>query len=170
APPPSGPHPDTPPSNVVPLRPRGRAVRWLAAAAAALLVAAAVGIGAVVLSRQDDGPVTTIALTAGDLGSARGEAQVRAVPGGREVVLSVSGLPPTAPGTYYECWFVGEGDTEQQPNRVSAGTFTIGPDGTTTVTMVSAADPTRFPKMGITLEPDDGNPARTGPKYLVSAG
>jgi hypothetical protein len=34
--------------------------------------------------------------------------------------------------------------------------------------MISAADPARFPKMGVTLEPDDGNPARTGPKYLIT--
>jgi hypothetical protein len=34
--------------------------------------------------------------------------------------------------------------------------------------MFSAADAARFPRMGVTLEPDDGNPARTGPKVLVS--
>ncbi len=165
---PSGPPPDGLPSNVTPLRPRRqRAVRWLAAAAAALLVVAAVGIGAVVLNR-DSGPTTTIALTAGDVGSGRGEAIVRQTDRGREVELTVSGLAANPPGTYYECWFVGPGDTEQQPNRVSAGTFTVGADGTATIRMISAADAARFPKMGVTLEPDDGNPARTGPKHLVS--
>jgi hypothetical protein len=88
---------------------------------------------------------------------------------GREVRLTVHGLPPNPPGTYYECWFVGAGDTEQRPNRVSAGTFTVGSDGSASVRMISAADASRFPRMGVTLEPDDGNPARTGPKYLVTA-
>lgn len=156
------------PSNVTPLRPRRpRAVRWLAATAAALLVVAAVGIGAVMLNRDSGG--TVIALAAADVGSGSGTAVVSQVDGGRRIELTVSGLPANPPGTYYECWFVGPGDTEQQPNRVSAGTFTVGADGTATVTMVSAADATLFPKMGVTLEPDDGNPARTGPKYLVSS-
>jgi anti-sigma factor RsiW len=154
------------PANVMPLRPRrSRAVRWLAAAAAGLLVVAALGIGAVVLSGGGD--TTTIALSAGDVGSGSGRAVVSQVDGGRRIELTVSGLPANPPGTYYECWFVGPGDTEEAPNRVSAGTFTVGADGTATVTMVSAADAGRFPRMGVTLEPDDGNPARTGPKYLV---
>lgn len=150
---------------VTPLRPRRPAVRWLAAAAAALLVVAAVGIGAVLLTRGD---TTTIALVAADTGAGSGQAVVRETGGGRQVELSVAGLPANPPGTYYECWFVGPGDTEEKPNRVSAGTFTVGADGRATVTMISAADLARFPRMGVTLEPDDGNPARTGPKYLVS--
>jgi hypothetical protein len=152
---------------VVPFRSR-RAARWIGAAAAALLLVVAVGIGAAVLLGRDAG-TSTIALVAGDVGSGRGEAVVRNVEEGREIKLAVSGLPANPPGTYYECWFVGPGDTEQQPNRVSAGTFKVGTDGAATVVMVSAADPARFPKMGVTLEPDDGNPARTGPKYLVSS-
>lgn len=139
------------------------ATRWLVAAAAALLVAAAVGVGAVLASRDT---ATTVQLVAADAGSGRGEARVRQVGTGREVTMEVSGLAPNPPGTYYECWFVGAGDSLQTPNRVSAGTFTVGADGTASVVMVSAADPARFPNMGVTLEPDDGNPARTGPKVL----
>jgi hypothetical protein len=48
------------------------------------------------------------------------------------------------------------------------GTFDVPDSGHTTVEMTSAADAGRFPKMGVTLEPDDGNPARTGDKVLVS--
>ena len=147
-------------------QPRRNAARWIAATAAALLVVAAVGGGAVLLGR--DSGSTTVALVAADVGAGRGEAVVRPSREGREVRLQVSGLPANPPGTYYECWFVGPGDTEQRPNRVSAGTFTVGSDGTATVMMYSAADPARYPRMGVTLEPDDGNPARTGPKYLVS--
>lgn len=156
-------------TNVVPLRPRrSAAVRWGGAAAAAVLLVVAVGVG-IVVTRPDGPSGTTVALVAADSGTGRGTAVVSSVGGGREVHLDVAGLPANPPGTYYECWFVGQGDTAEQPNRVSAGTFTVGSDGTATVTLVSAADPARFPKLGVTLEPDDGNPARTGPKFLVSA-
>jgi hypothetical protein len=152
---------------VVPFRSRRRTAQWLGAAAAALLLVAAVAIGGVVLTRGG-GSTTTIALVAAEGGPGRGTAVLRNVKEGREVRLDVSGLPANTPGTYYECWFVGPGDTEQRPNRVSAGTFTVGSDGTASMVMISAADPARFPKMGVTLEPDDGNPARTGPKYLIT--
>jgi len=33
---------------------------------------------------------------------------------------------------------------------------------------VSAARASAFPRMGVTLEPDDGNPQRTGEKVLAS--
>jgi hypothetical protein len=158
-----------PPPNVVPMRPRRRAPRWLLATAAAVVLIAAVGLAGVQWWRSTgQGDVTTITLAKGDIGDGRGEAQIRSVTDGREVRLRVSGLPPNGPDNYYECWFVGPGDTEQTPNRVSAGTFTVGPDGSADVTMTSAADPARFPKMGVTLEPNDGNPQRTGKKALVT--
>lgn len=153
-------------ATVIPLR--RRAARWLGAAAAALLVAAAVGVG-IVLFNRGGGTETTVALVAAEAGSAGGQATIRTGPTGQEVQLAVHGLPASAPGWYYECWFVGPGDSEQRPNRVSAGTFTVGANGQANVRLVSAADPAKFPKLGVTLEPDDGNPGRTGPKYLVSS-
>ena len=82
--------------------------------------------------------------------------------------MVVEDLPPAPSGFFYECWFVGEGDTLEQPNRVSVGTFDVQEEGATHIRMTSAADASRFPKMGVTLEPRDGNPARTGEKVLVS--
>jgi len=35
--------------------------------------------------------------------------------------------------------------------------------------VVTAGDPGQFPKLGVTLESDDGDPRRTGPKVLVTA-
>jgi anti-sigma factor RsiW len=153
---------------VVPFRPRRRPGRWIGLAAAALLLVAAVGVGAVLLTRASSSSATTVALVAAQVGSGHGNAVIQPVKEGRQVRLEVFGLPANESGTYYECWFVGPGDTEEQPNRVSVGTFTVGTDGTATVVMTSSADPARYPKMGVTLEPDDGNPGRTGPKYLVS--
>lgn len=63
---------------------------------------------------------------------------------------------------------MGEEDTIDRSNRVSAGTFTVGRDGKATRRMTSAADAERFPKMGVILEPDDGDPRRTGRKVLVT--
>ena len=93
---------------------------------------------------------------------------MRSTPQGRSVELEVEGLPRAPAGTYYECWFVGDGDTLAKPNRVSAGTFAVPDAGAHTVEMMSASDAARFPKMGVTVEPDDGNPQRTGDKALVS--
>lgn len=132
------------------------------------MLIAAVGVAAVLLTRASGTSSTTVDLVAAQAGSGRGQAVIQPVKEGRQVRLEVYNLPPNPPGTYYECWFVGPGDTEDRPDRVSAGTFTVRADGSATVVMTSSADPARFPKMGVTLEPDDGNPGRTGPKYLVS--
>jgi anti-sigma-K factor RskA len=167
--PPAAEPPAAAPSVVTPMRPRrSRAVRWMTAVAAALLVAAAAGAGAVLLGRETGGtPVTTVALTAAEGGSGQGEAVIRQVAGGHEVRLRVSGMPATQTGTFYECWLVGPTDTAQAPSRVSVGTFSVGTDGVAVVTWVTAADLERFPKLGVTLEPDNGDPGTNGPKVLA---
>lgn len=155
-----------PTPSAVPAAPPPRGRRWLAIVAAVVLIGVAAGV-----VRQATRPATAVAeiqLVSADQGPESGRATVRRTAEGREVELQVQGLAPTPAGSYYECWFVGDGDTLERPNRVSAGTFTVGSDGRATVRMFSAADAARFPRMGVTLEPDDGNPARTGPKVLVS--
>jgi hypothetical protein len=158
------------PPVVTPMRPRRpRAVRWMTAAAAMLLVAAAVGVGAILLGRDGgDAPTTTIALAAVEGGSGQGEAVIRQVAGGSEVRLEASGLPANPPNTFYECWLLGLEDNPQAPRRVSVGTFSVGADGKADVVWVTAADLERFPKLGITLEPTDGNPDANGPKVMAS--
>ena len=142
--------------------------RMLAVAAGFLLVAGAVGLLANLVSGSGDDDGTTIRLISATGGAATGEATVRTTPQGRSVELKVEGLPPAPAGSYYECWFVGDGDTLAAPNRVSVGTFSVPDAGEHTVEMTSAASAARFPKMGVTVEPDDGNPQRTGDKALVS--
>jgi anti-sigma factor RsiW len=167
--PPAAKPPAGTPSVVTPMRPRrSRTVRWMTAVAAALLVAAAAGIGAILLGRETGGtPTTRIALTAAEGRSGQGEAVIRQVSGGHEVRLRVSGMSATQAGTFYECWLVGPTDTPQVPNRVSVGTFSVGTDGAAVVTWVTAADLERFPKLGVTLEPDNGDPGTNGPKVLA---
>lgn len=150
---------------VIPLRQRLAARRWtpIAAIAAVALVAAVLGFQ--VFGSDDFSADRTVALAAVDGGAARGTARIDDTPSGQVIELTVSGLPDAATGMYYECWWVGEGDGDDVQNRVSAGTFR---SGNGTYRMQSSADPARFPKMGVTLEPDDGNPLRTGQKVLVS--
>jgi anti-sigma-K factor RskA len=139
----------------------------LVAVAAALVVAL---LGGVVVSQLGGGggQVIELALAAQPGVSGRATAELRRVDDGVAIDMEVSGLAPNPPGSVYECWFVGPGDTLEQPNRVSAGTFTIGAGGRASLRMHSAADLRRFPVMGVTLETDGGRPERTGEKILVS--
>jgi len=145
---------------------RGPLLR-LAAVAAALVVAL---VGGVVVTQSGGGrgEVIELALAAQPGQTGRATVELRRVGDGVAIDMEVSGLAPNPPGSVYECWFVGPGDTLEQPNRVSAGTFTVGASGRASLRMHSAADLRRFPVMGVTLETDGGKPERTGEKILVS--
>jgi anti-sigma-K factor RskA len=148
-------------------RRRGPLLR-LAAVAAALVIAL---VGGVVVSQFGGGgrgEVIELALAASAGQPGRATAELRRVEDGVVVDMEVSGLAPNQADSVYECWFVGPGDTLEQPNRVSAGTFRVGADGRASLRLHSAADLRRFPVMGVTLEKDRGNPTRTGEKILVS--
>ena len=151
---------------------RGRRRQWLRMAAVAAAAAVVLFFAGFTLSQvgplADRDRVIQFSLAAPDGGPARGVAQVRQVGDGLAITMEVSGLPPNPPGSVYECWYVGPGDTLERPNRVSAGTFTVSADGRASLRMHSAADLQRYPAMGVTLERDRGNPARTGDKVLVS--
>jgi len=146
---------------------RGPLLR-LAAVAAALVVALLGGVVVSQLGGGGRGEVIELALAAQPGRTGRATAELRRVDDGVAIDMEVSGMAPNPPGSVYECWFVGQGDTLEQPNRVSAGTFTIGASGRASLRMHSAADLRRFPVMGVTLETDGGRPERTGEKILVS--
>jgi anti-sigma-K factor RskA len=112
--------------------------------------------------------VIELTLAAPNGGPGQATAKIREVNGRLAIDMTVSGLAPNPPGSLYECWFVGPGDTLERPNRISAGTFTVGADGRASLRLTSAADLARFPTMGVTLERDGGNPRRTGDKVLIS--
>jgi Anti-sigma-K factor rskA len=158
--------------QVVPLRPGrrpGRAIRpaWLSVAAAVIVIAAGVGGLLATRGRRASVPLATIQLTAGNGGHARGVATVRAVEGGLTIDMAVDGLPVSPPGTMYTCWLVADGDTLAHPNRVSVGSFTVRAPGRIHVQWTTAADLHRFPHLGVTIEPDNGNPSHQGPKVLT---
>jgi anti-sigma-K factor RskA len=93
-------------------------------------------------------------------GGARVSATVETTGVGREVLVEIEQLRDPRPDGLYELWFVGP------QGRVSAGTFHPDDSGRGTVRLVAAADPARYPRLTVTLEPADGNPRRQGPTVL----
>ena len=87
----------------------------------------------------------------------------------RVIEFRTDELPILPKGEFYELWFVGSGDTLEQPNRISAGTFHPGAEGCSHVTFAAAVDPAVYPVLSVTAEPGDGDPRRTGPEVLRSA-
>ena len=82
--------------------------------------------------------------------------------GSVRVELAMSGLPRSDAGHFYELWLVGDG------GRVSAGTFRS--DGSPIARgFTTAADLAMYPRIGITLEPDDGDPAASEQRVAGSS-
>jgi anti-sigma-K factor RskA len=141
--------------------------RWLVVAvAAAALVAALAVPGALLLGGDDGGEVTRLTLVAAE-GGGGGQVTVTRTAAGRSFDVRIQRLPPPPPGSLYELWAVHPQDTLERPQRVSLGTFTTAADGSARLIAFTAAPADRFPVVGVTLEPVDGNPARTGKRILV---
>ena len=146
---------------------RARRLRLPAAAVAAVAGVAALVAGLFLMARPGPSPIE-VALVADGGGHAVATARLHRGDTGVAVELAVAGLPVPPAGAFYECWYVGAGDTADHPARITAGTFTVAAEGTTTVRMTTAADHKRFPGIEVTLEPDDGDPRSTGPAVLHS--
>jgi hypothetical protein len=129
--------------------------RWnarLLLAAAAVAIIATVGGIALTVARPAPALAFDIPLHALYGGPASGEAVAHQTAAGWSIQLIVHGLKPLGPGRFYECWYAGPGNQSGHPDLITAGTFTVGPSGTATVQMWSAADPRTFPTMQITAE------------------
>jgi anti-sigma-K factor RskA len=159
-------------AKVVPLE-QARRARWrpnprVLVAAAAAVVTLVVGVGALTTLRHTSpAPVATIRLISTTGGPAHGVATVRSTAAGLTIDMNVERLDPSPPGTFYTCWLVGPGDTLSHQNRVSVGSFVVTSSRSVHVHWTTAADLHRFPHLGITLEPDTGNPLHQGPKVLA---
>ncbi len=152
--------------------PRTRAVPWsgwfaarrgrLAWGATGAVLGAALAV--VILVGGQTRPAPGLTLTGSAIApSANGTAQLARLPDGTvNVTLSMTGLPATGAADFYELWLVGD------HGRVSAGTFRS--DGSPIrLTFVSAADTALYPRIGITLEPADGNPAASDQRVAGSS-
>lgn len=146
----------------------GGARRWPVVAAIALSVVAALAVLAATAPSVAPAPRTIALVAPGGGGEPRGVARLQRGPLGIAIRLLVEDLPAPPRGSFYECWYLAPSDTAGRPARVSAGTFLTPAGGRAVVEMVTAADPSRYPGIEVTLEPDDGNPARTGPVVLYS--
>ena len=117
----------------------------------------------IVFAGGQPGRTPSLALTGSALApAAGGTADISTlVDGTLRVTLAMSGLPASGPSDFYELWFVGD------QGRVSAGTFRA--DGSPLrLTFLTAADLERYPRIGITREPDDGNPAASDARVAGS--
>jgi anti-sigma-K factor RskA len=135
----------------IPARSGGRWWFW-ASAAAALLVVAVLGVG---LFRAITGdPSSGVPLTATAVApEAGGEVRVEEVGENFRVELEVWSMPELREDEYYEMWYYAE-----DGGRISCGTFRVGPEGRTTVTLSAPASAREYPEIEITREPDDGYP------------
>lgn len=128
-------------------------------------IGALVGATAVVIALAgiQPGRVPGLTLTGSSLApAASGTAEIGKLADGTvSVTLAMSGLPASGPSDFYELWFVGD------QGRISAGTFRA--DGSPQrLTFLTAADLARYPRIGITREPDDGNPAASDARVAGS--
>ena len=145
-------------SAAAPTRRRGWWRGWnprMLALAAAVVIAAAVSTG-LLLSRPG-GLSFTIPLhpAAGQVAS--GQAVAHRTGSGWSIQLTVRHLRDLGGGRFYECWYAPR-PRPGHPQLITAGTFTVGPSGTATIQMWSAADPRTFHTMQITVEtPGDGS-------------
>jgi Anti-sigma-K factor rskA/Putative zinc-finger len=136
---------------------------FLAAAVAAALIVLLSIPASLLLNR----PATTeLALVSPTGGPASGTVRVIQTDGAREFDVRIQGLKPAGAGKLYELWAVGAADTPDHPQRVSLGTFNVPADGKVRLRAFTAASASVFSRVGVTEEPQNGNPAKEGPAVL----
>ncbi len=132
---------------------------WVAAVAAAFCVLAILG-AIFVPAILEDSTLASATLTPTDLApEAGGEVSIREAGRNTEVRLQAWGLPPCEQEQYYELWLV-EGE-----ERVSAGSFTVGPSGKVEVSMNAPGFAGSYPAVGVTVENDE-DPRASDAKML----
>ena len=161
------PLPDPPPLPAAPApeRPRPRRAWWPVAAVAACLalLAAGVGIGALVFGGDDGGgggPAIALARVGEGGSAAAGQARVVSSDDGG-LRVRVSGLAPSGPGAYYELWLL------DGPERLlSLGSFRVPASGAAEVTVPLPVDVTDFRFVDVSVESADGDPGHSGVSVL----
>ena len=158
---------ESPPRNleervvtVIPRRDdRRRLPPWVAVVAAVFCVLAV--LGTIFVPDLSGGrALASATLSPTDLvPDAGGQVSIRDANGNMEVSLEAWGLPTCEDGRYYELWLV-EGE-----ERVSAGSFTVGPSGKVDVTMNAPEFAGSYPAVGITHE-HDRDPRASDDKIL----
>ncbi len=147
------------PSDVAPVvelhRRRRRSSRWVALAAAGVVVIA--GVFAFSQRTSDDKGIV-LELAGTELAAdASAIAELVETPDGTVVLLDIEGLPPAGPEEYYEAWL------RQSPEvGVSAGTFHFRGGGGDTIVLWSGVSPSDFPLVTVTIQDLDGGAMSSG--------
>ncbi len=130
----------------------GRRRRWQIIAAAAVLIVA-VATGAFLFGRQPppDWEITTAGVGPGE--SAVAVIGGWNVEGGTRVVLAAEGLAAAPDGYTYELWFISDS------TPISGGTFAAADQP---VNLFVGVGRREYPRVAVTLEPLDGDPAPSG--------
>jgi len=143
------------------LRDRSRRSRWLLGAAA-VLVALLLGVGGFTVGRdRDTGRGQRVALGAPAAGGATAEARMRGAGDDQIMSMTAEGLPRPPAGAYYGVWLVGDAGQD----------FPVGvlaPNGQG-IWSLPADVAARYRAIDVTLEPADGNPARSERTVLRGA-
>jgi anti-sigma-K factor RskA len=143
---------------------RGLNVRMLALAAAVVVVAS-IGAG-LALSRTPPAEAYTLALHSPSAQHASGRAAATHTDSGWSVRLTVDHLADLGKGGFYECWWVGPDNRPGHPDLITAGTFVVGPSGSATAHMSTAADPETYKGIQITAQTTAGT-GQPGPVVLT---
>ena len=130
----------------------GRRRRWQIIAAAAVVIVA-VATGAFLFGRQPppDWEITTAGVGPGE--SAVAVIGGWNVEGGTRVVLAAEGLAAAPAGYMYELWFI------RDSSPISGGTFAAADQP---VKLFVGVGRREYPRVAVTLEPLDGDPAPSG--------
>lgn len=108
-------------------------------------------------------PGARVARLAGLPPAPKASARVVWDPETREAVLLVAGLGPAPAGKAYEVWVIA------QAAPASAGVFQAATDGSAVFRLPDVADTARVKTFAVTLEPQSGTKAPTGPMVLAGA-
>jgi hypothetical protein len=123
------------------------------AAAAAALVAVAAGV--ILVARDgDDGESFALAATE-VIPAASGNATVESTGSGLAISLTIDGLPPAEPGTFYQAWMRGD------VGSVPIGTFHAR-EGDGPIELWSGVDVADYPLMTVTIQEEGAGPESSG--------
>ncbi len=82
------------------------------------------------------------------------------MPGDRDAVLVVNGLPQLEPGKVYQLWLVSDQE------RMSGGTFYLEDDGAGMLVVSAPAPMNKVQSLGITIEPRGGSTVPAGSRFM----
>ena len=106
-------------------------------------------------------PVQSLSFTSGTDEGPHADGELLVQPDGTyRLMMWVGDLSATPPGQHYEVWLSGE------QGWVSAGSYKVATTGDVAWACPIGVRPSDFPEVWVTLEPDDGDPRRTGPSVL----